>query len=77
VKDIDSDIMKDQEFLVRYFVIFKKFAEAELKIFSHHLRGMGRKRRNMLSYLISEIFVELAMYSGMSAVVFTTVFEYC
>jgi hypothetical protein len=29
----------DQEFLVRYFVIFKVFAEAELKIVSHHRRN--------------------------------------
>lgn len=34
----NSEVNHDQEFLVRYFVIFKSFAEAELKNFSHHRR---------------------------------------
>lgn len=35
----------DQEFLVRYFVIFKVFAEAELKIVSHHRRNGKEKQK--------------------------------
>lgn len=39
--------IRNQEFLVRYFVIFKNFAEAELKMFSHHSKGLGAKEREL------------------------------
>ena len=37
-------LKKVQEFLVRYFVIFKNFAEAELKMVSHHMSGVGKEK---------------------------------
>jgi hypothetical protein len=47
-------LKKVQEFLVRYFVIFKIFAEAELKMFSHHMSGVGKEKteEKMFSYLV-------------------------
>lgn len=51
--------LKVQKFLVRYFVIFKIFAEAELKMVFHHMRGRWKGEEEESSYIVSESFCKL------------------